>query len=712
MSATPAAAVPQPGWRREALDALRAEGGAWLFVFKVLLSVYLAGGIAMRLGFAAPSTAMITVIVVMNRQSGMVVAKAFYRALGTVVGSVAAVAMVGLFPQQPVPFLVAFALWVGLCAGGALMYRNFKSYGFVLSGYTVGIIALPAINQPEQLFELATARVTEVLLGLLVSTVVFDVVFPVRLRQTLRMQARETLSGFLDFVRDGTLGLLPRERMEQAHLHFVRQSMTLEDLRSSVVFEDPEFRARSRRMRLLNQRFMTCSTRFQALHHLINRLLRSGRDVAAEALMRLYRPLGEALAARTGVGDDPGLAARLDTLAAALPGRAQALRATLPRERLDDFDTGVSLLRRFVADLGDTLHTAAALRTPGAGGARLRAGERVRFSHATDPVAVAVTVARSFLVALGLGLVWLNSGWTTGAGALVQVVAFTGILATMPNPAAVAAQITKGFGLGLAMAFACLTLVLPHMDGYVLFVAGTLPFLALAVWLSTRPPLFGMSLGMCLGFLVSLGIGQAPSFDVATFLNNAVAFAAGAVLALLVFQLIPSVAGTPGQRRRLLVELRRQVTLAARAPLEQLGPRFESVSRDLFLQIVGHTAPGSDESRTLLRWALSVHETGLTLIELRRDAAEAGLPPAIARDIERAADAVARLYDRRAPADHAAALAHLDAALAATVVDGATPPGLQPVREHLHLLRCALRDGDSVLAPQADGPLPEPAHAQ
>ncbi|WP_267119877.1 FUSC family protein, partial [Xanthomonas sacchari] len=290
-----AAAEAAPGLRTLLADALRGEGEAWLFVLRTLLSIYLAGWIALRLDLASPMTAMITVVVVMHRQTGMVFAKGFYRVLGTLIGSVAALTMVALFPQEPVLFVLALSLWIGACTGGALLYRNFKAYAFVLSGYTVALIALPAVNQPQNVFNLVVARVTEVVLGLLVTGIVSDVVFPSRLRQTLRDTVRRASDGFLDFVRDATGGQLPREAMEQAHLRFVRDAVTIEDLRSSVVFEDPEARVRSGRLRLLNQRFMAVSTSFQALHHYINRLLRSGDAEVAEALIGLYRPLKAAL---------------------------------------------------------------------------------------------------------------------------------------------------------------------------------------------------------------------------------------------------------------------------------------------------------------------------------------------------------------------------------------------------------------------------------
>jgi uncharacterized membrane protein YccC len=267
-----AAAIATPNSRTVVLDTLRDETGVWLFVFKTLLAFYLTGWLAMRFSLAQPSTAMLTVIIVANRQSGMVLAKSFYRAIGTLAGAVAAFVIVGLFPQQRELFLLALSLWIGLCAGGATLYRNFKSYAFVLGGYTAAIIALPVINHPPAVFDSAVARISEVLLALIVSGAVNDVVLPSRMRDVLRRTARAQFAHFIGFVQGSTGGSIPRDAMENAHLRFVRDAVTLEDLRSSVIFEDAEARARSGHLQLFNQRFMAASTNFQSLHHLINRL--------------------------------------------------------------------------------------------------------------------------------------------------------------------------------------------------------------------------------------------------------------------------------------------------------------------------------------------------------------------------------------------------------------------------------------------------------
>jgi uncharacterized membrane protein YccC len=352
MSASDLSLTP-PAARQVVVETLREEASVWLFVVKTLIAFFVAGWIAMRFALPAPSTAMLTTIIVANRQSGMVLAKSFYRAIGTLAGAAAAITIVASFPQQRDLFLLALSLWIGLCAGGATLYRNFKSYAFVLGGYTAAIVAVPVIDNPPGVFDSSWARISEVLLGLAVSGVVNDVIFPSRMRDVLRRAAREQFSHFVGFVRDSTRGNVARESMENAHLRFVRAAVTFEDLRSSVIFEDAEARARSGHLRLFNQRFMAASTSFQSLHHLINRLKLAHRELAADTLVRLYAPIGTALDAPI----EAGAVARV-LLPRLVAARETMRKQTMPlRDSLTDaqdvrdFDTGASLLARFADEL-------------------------------------------------------------------------------------------------------------------------------------------------------------------------------------------------------------------------------------------------------------------------------------------------------------------------------------------------------------------------
>jgi len=239
MSVTEAQAA-LPSTRDVVVTTLREETATWLFVLKTLLAFYITGWLAMRLALPLPGTAMLTTLIVANRQTGMVLAKSFYRAVGTLVGALAGLLIVALFPQQRVLFLSALSLWIGACAGGAMLYRNFKSYAFVLAGYTAAIVALPVIDNPLGAFDSSVWRLSEVWLGLAVSAAVSDLVFPRRIRDDLRRLSRAQFANFVEFVQRAMCGKVPRSELENAHLRFVREAVTLEDLRSSVVFEDPE----------------------------------------------------------------------------------------------------------------------------------------------------------------------------------------------------------------------------------------------------------------------------------------------------------------------------------------------------------------------------------------------------------------------------------------------------------------------------------------
>jgi uncharacterized membrane protein YccC len=686
------AKVIVPSTRGIVMDTLHDEAGVWLFVFKTALAFYVSGWLAMRLSLPQPSSAMLTTIIVANRQSGMVLAKSFYRGIGTLAGAAAAFLIVGLFPQEREGFLIAMALWIGVCAGGATLYRNFKSYAFVLGGYTAAIVALPVIDNPPGVFDSAVARISEVLLALLVSGAISDTVFPSRIRDVLRRSAREQFAHFIGFVQGSTGGIIAREAMENAHLRFVRDAVTFEDLRSSVIFEDAEARARSGHMQLLNQRFMAASTSFQSLHHLINRLRRNGRTTPADALIRLYAPIGEALnipaeAGVTSLALLPRLAAARQTMATL----SVSLRDALAEEDVRDFTTGATLLMRFTDELYAYVDTAALIQAP-----RLIAGsaEHVRFTRGNDYIGAGMAMFRTVLTMLVLGAFWIYSAWPLGSSAMLLATVFAGLFATIPNPTGATKSILLGYATGMALGFVCEFFVLTQVDGYGLLVAGSAPFLIVCLVMMMRPSIASYGLGCSMGFGYILSLRNPMVFDPAHFINDALAQVAGLGAAAVAFIVVPPAIGSAWLRRRQLVRLRRQVALAAEASLPGLRQRFESVNHDLFSQIVAQTVPGSADSRALLAWALAVHETGRALIELRLAMAASRLPVTAGQCIDKANAALARFYEQ----PDAAGYLHARDAVATAIAAASEHEQTRPLLDHLHLIRLALLDGESVLA--------------
>jgi len=141
------------------LQALFApDRRALQFAIKTLLGGGLALWLALRWGLEQPAWALMTAFIVAQPLSGMVVQKGLARLLGTLIGTIMSVVFMSVFAQTPWLFLLALALWLGLCTASSTLLRSAWSYSFVLAGYTVAIIALPAIAHPLTVFDQAVAR--------------------------------------------------------------------------------------------------------------------------------------------------------------------------------------------------------------------------------------------------------------------------------------------------------------------------------------------------------------------------------------------------------------------------------------------------------------------------------------------------------------------------------------------------------------------------
>src|SRR5215471_2096350 len=149
-----------------------------IFAAKTTASGLIALLVAFTFNLDQPQWSLLTVFIIAQPQSGLVLAKSFYRVVGTLLGSAVALLFVALFAQERVLFLGALALWIGLCAFGSQYARNFAAYSFVLSGYTVAIVGIPGALDAGNAFYVAMGRVTEISLGIIVAATVSHVVLP------------------------------------------------------------------------------------------------------------------------------------------------------------------------------------------------------------------------------------------------------------------------------------------------------------------------------------------------------------------------------------------------------------------------------------------------------------------------------------------------------------------------------------------------------
>ncbi|WP_168787478.1 FUSC family protein [Paraburkholderia aromaticivorans] len=703
-----------------ATEWARTDGRTWLYMFKAIAAALLALGIAMKLELPQPRTAMTTVFIVMQPESGKVLAKSFYRICGTLVGLVVMLALLGLFPQQPELFIITTALWVGLCTAGAARNRNFRSYGFVLAGYTAVLIGIPASQQPDGAFMSALTRVAEVTLGILCSGVVSALIFPEHAGEQMRTTVRARFSAFVDYVSATLSGYVPREQIEATNARFVADVVGFEAARSVAVFESPGTRMRSGRLSRLNSEFMAASTRFHALHQLMNRLHDSGADATIEALEPYFREIAPLLA--KSASGEPVLSAadvaratgQLAAYKAVLSSRVRETRTRLqtqPDVPLLDFDAASELLYRFVDDLHAYTETYASLAVD------VHERERwiERYEPKTNAIAAGVAGVRAAIVIMALGAFWIATAWPSGTTLLPVGAATCALASSAPYPARTAFQMAVGSVLASLVGLIVMFGIYPHIDGFPLLCAALTPSLLLGVYMTTKPKLAGYGAGYCIFFCFLTGPDNVIQYDPSGFINNALALSLSMFVSSIVCAVLlpPS---TPWLRNRLLDDLRRQVVTACRGRLSQLRTRFESGARDLMFQI-NALAQGEPELKlNTLRWLFTTLEVGNAEIDLRQEIAmlpadapyTASMPWRVS--IRQMEDALAKLFDR----PHAL---HLDAALRATaealaamqqMLTTVTPPGeerqqLQRILSHLHFIRTALLDPQSPLQTQVSG---------
>lgn len=724
MAAAPPAAAPAT--LGEALrDWAGGEGRAWIFVFKTLVAALLALWIAFRLGFDSPRSSMLTVFIVAQPQTGLVLAKSFWRTVGTLAGCLATFVLVGLFAQQRELFLLAMSVWVGLCTAGAALYRNFRAYAFVLAGYTACLIGFPSALHPEITFNTAVFRVSEVMLGILCAGVVTDLVLPQPLGLSLVGAVRGGYREFLGFVTGVLQGQFDHAAQERSHNHFVANVIAFEALRDAAYFENPDSRVRDGRLRLFNAEYMAATTSIHMLHQMMQRLRRRRCHHALAQMAQLYQELSAVLLPPGGAmpataAEAAPLALALGRYREALPQRIaaarQAIAADADDDELLDFDSAADLLQRFAADMHHYTESYASLARPGTRQPR----PAPRYVAHADPILAALSGLRGVIALLAVSAFWIATAWPSGPNAAILACVFCCLFASSPTPVLAMRMLGIGFVLGLAAAFVCAFVVLPPLDGFPLLAAGMAPFIMLGVKLMTSPRTAGIGTGYLIMFGNIVGVENVTRFDPTGVINDGVASLAGALAATLAFALLAPV-NSRRLRLHMVRSLRRRTLLACSASLDGLRHRFENSTRDLLGQLLAGADRSVGEDRLLLGRTLSVLEAGHAIIDLREAAALGTLSVGSRAALHACVRAVARLFQkpdrlRRAQAVEgvARAAARINHALEEPGIDAAEREALRRGRVGLHLLRTLLLDDETyetLSAVEAAAARKEPANA-
>lgn len=143
---------------------------------KTGLSMSIACGLAMGLGWAQPIWACLAVAVVSMPTVGESINKSIHRLFGTALGGGIALLTISLFSQNRWAFIASLTLWMGYVAYRITVSRYV--YVWFISGYVSLLIAAYVTGTSQDIFYIAVLRMQESALGILVYTIVSVFIWP------------------------------------------------------------------------------------------------------------------------------------------------------------------------------------------------------------------------------------------------------------------------------------------------------------------------------------------------------------------------------------------------------------------------------------------------------------------------------------------------------------------------------------------------------
>jgi uncharacterized membrane protein YccC len=181
--------MPSLGWIRAGMAHQGIPSDRVNAAIKTALATVLAYVVALSMDWGNPHWAAFAVAFCSLSTVGESLNKGLLRLSGTLLGSLAAITLIALFPQDRWLFLIGMSAITGFCA--YMMPGTSRWYFWQVAGFSVPLIALAGgSNLPLNDFQTAITRTEETALGVLSYSLVWLLIWPTSTRETLEDAVR------------------------------------------------------------------------------------------------------------------------------------------------------------------------------------------------------------------------------------------------------------------------------------------------------------------------------------------------------------------------------------------------------------------------------------------------------------------------------------------------------------------------------------------
>ena len=622
---------PLPAWVNSAGFAFALRN--W---FASMLALY----IAFALQLDSPVWSWLTVWIVAQPTPGMVLSKSLYRVLGTIAGAALAVVLMALFAQTPELFVLALALLVGGCTVASNILTNFRAYATVLAGYTAGIVASDAINAPDQVFFIATARGSAILVGIACGILINSLFAPHRSEGVTRHRLAEILKMAAHRAVFSWRG--PQEERIKIGDALIHEAIAINTLVEYAAAESGTFRLQANNARsLLAHIFGMISARRSLDAHLHrcgwpeHEALQIFHSIAIDLLNELpeqldHGKIDEQLESIGEVRDQLALLHPEDDSASA----QDAISARLVIDRMDDLlenlGHALSNWRDIVQERWERQPT------------------RVLNFH-RDVRAAWINGLRAFVAICITGAFWIGTAWPHGPEALVFVSILLSLFSSFPRPDRVGWAFFLASTPGAVLGLFCKYLILPMSSGFEYLIVATCPFLILLGLVMANPATTTAAVAFAFVFLNLTGPANPMVYDLADSLNSAIAIEFGVLAGMLAYILI--LPPNPHAARS-YVTYRIRLGLGLLASLNPI-PHFSLWETRMYDRVIRLYDPQNLSGTHTDEWfeaGLGALTLGNEILRLRNWLAEERLPAEVRAPLEAVIHALGRIKSEPEPA--------------------------------------------------------------
>ena len=609
LKATPALAR---AWWDAISHTLALSPQAWDrggFAVRTFVASMLALYICFALQLESPQWAWLTVWIVSQGTPGVTASKSLYRVVGTILGSIFGVILIALFAQTPELFVLALALLVAGCTVVSCLLTNFRAYASALTAYTAGIIASDAINAPDQVFFIAMARTSCILIGIACAVAVTSIFAPHRSAAGAREKLRTALQDTARRAAYSWKGT-NEDRLKMGR-KLIQELIELDTIIEYAAAESADFRIQANKARcVVSNLFSVISARRALDAHLIRlswpkyHALEIFHEVILDFLNEMPNLLGsdkldELIA---GLGD---VRAQLDLLRPELETVASAdlVSERLVIDRLDDL----------LFHLDRALDQWRAILQGG-----YSAHPHVGLNFHRDLRAAWINGLRAFIAVIATGAFWIGSAWASGPGALVFVCVLMSIFASQPHPDRVGWLFFKA-GLGaFVLALICKYFVLASGTGFEYLTLASALFLLPLGWFLVNPSTTVPATAFTFVFLSLVQPGNPMVYDLKDSLNSGVATLTGILFGTLAYILVfPPDAALA--RRYVTYRIRRGLELVALlSPVPPTSANWETRMYDRVMRLNDPQNPSATPTDEWLDAGLGALNLGNEILRLRR----------------------------------------------------------------------------------------------